>query len=201
MRDYMSNVELAKSILRRMEKGFADSPYVDMPSATSASEDMMMRAKEGAEELYEGERHNNDIISLTRRLMSVDVEKYHVNSKVLNKIADFVERNQETALSELKIEYKAKKSELFKKIDDYKKLREDTFSEEFDYERAKIHLYKDIQDFQNKLDFLEEIIFIIETYHIDDFEEKSRKKHNMATEDFDFSFINTLANEGGYGVQ
>jgi hypothetical protein len=112
-----------------------------------------------------------------------------------------VERNQETALSELKIEYKAKKSELLKKIDDYKKLREDTFSEEFDYERAKIHLYKDIQDFQNKLDFLEEIIFIIETYHIDDFEEKSRKKHNMATEDFDFSFINTLANEGGYGVQ
>jgi len=51
------------------------------------------------------------------------------------------------------------------------------------------------------LDFLEEIIYTLETYHIDNFEEKSRKRKKMATEDFDFSFINTLSNEGGYGVQ
>jgi len=100
MSDYMSNTELAKSLLRRMNKGFADSAYVDIPSATSANEDMMMRAKEGVEELYEGEGHNNDIISLSRRIMSIDADKYHVNSKIVNKIADFVERNQETALQE-----------------------------------------------------------------------------------------------------
>lgn len=191
----MKNKELAQRLLYNINKGFADSPYVDMPAATDASYEQRTRAQEGNESLDAKNRKEQRNIEITRHILSIDSEKYDVDIIMANKLAGYIEGNKD-AILELKMELGQKIKLYYVTAQKVKSLKAETYATEMDFIRAKQYETKKLQEFENRIQYVQDVIAILDDYSKLNAEEEEHKKVVDAEEDFDFSYMNTNGNNG-----
>lgn len=194
----MKDLKEAKRILEEISKNaFPAVEIMDMPSSTDSTREMDLRARDENESIFEDEQHNLNIIFLSRQLMAIDTKKYGVDKKIANKLVEYIERNEDTALQELKMEYGHRINEYNNNIQCSSRLKREEFASDIDYERTKAFNYKKLKEFENKLNYLYDIISLLEGFKMDEnhdrIKEKEKKKFQ---EDFDFSYLDTFWSQG-----
>ncbi len=192
----MNNKDKAQRLLYEMNKGFADSPYVDMPAGSDASPEQQMRAKEGNESLNSKDRKEQRSIELTRYILSIDSEKYDVDLTMSNALAGYIERNPETALKDIKMELGQRIKDYYKTAQKIKALKADNFATEMDFLRAKNHEIKGLKAFENRIEYVKRVVSILEMAVELNAEEEEHRKVVEATDDFDFSYMHSHGNNG-----
>lgn len=190
----MNNLEKAKELYDKLNKS-VDGPFLDIPAAVDASESDRLRAKEGTESIYDFERHNQEVISLSRVLMSVDTKYYGINRKTATRIVEYIERNEDTVLPEIVHEFNIKIKDYYDKVRLISKIKETDFATKDDYERALNFQRKKLVDFENKINYIAELIKILKSYK-EDGDVLNQEKDSGLMDKFDFSYIYSFFNEG-----
>lgn len=192
----MDNLSLAKNILQRMNKTNADSPYADMPPAYDSTDAQQLSAKFGNEAINIDDEHNLRTISLGRKLLSLDTHYFGISKKAAARLAEYIERNEDTVLEELKLEYGQKIKEFYAGIQELKSTQPTDYDSEISYERVVAERYKQLKDFESKVNYIAEVIRTVEEFQDDADTPTQEKQSKKFQEDFDFSFIHTFWNEG-----
>lgn len=190
----MNNLEKAKELYDKLNKS-VDGPFLDIPAAVDASEPDRLRAKEGNESIFETERHNQEVIALSRVLMAVDTKYYGINRKTATRIAEYIERNEDTVLPELIREFNVKVKDYYDKLRLISRIKETEFASKEDYERALDFQKKKIAEFQNKINYISELIKILKSYK-EEGDVLAQQKDSGMMDKFDFSLLNSFYNEG-----
>lgn len=191
----MDNVTRVKQILARLEKASQDMPWADMPAATDATESSKRAAKEGNEFINFDDEHNLRTIGLGRRLMSIDTAFYGVNKRAAAHLAEYIERNEETALEELKMEYRHKVKEYYSTLQAIRSINPADYAAEIDYQRVLAENYKKVKDMELKLEYISTVIRTVEDFKESE-DDESSKREKAFQEDFDFSYLHTFWTHG-----
>jgi hypothetical protein len=190
----MSSKKKTEKILNRMSKA-ADQEYDGLNSNSPT----LFPGADFNDSYRKVERQNMsdasgkifvDNLELSRRIMSVDHNKYNVDEDSSSKLLDYIEQNDFNVLDELKMELKMKQKELKQKMKQLVDVNIDDYISEEDYTRSMIYKKKELIAFSNKITYIKLVIDTIERYSseikdLEDYEALSAKPY-----DFSYNFTN-----------
>jgi hypothetical protein len=184
----------ALNALRRLEKSGTDvmdgltSNQPALYPGTNVVDNY--RAREAADITDMRQKRFIDNLELSRRLFEIDNKQYGVTDDIAHKLLDYMEQHEFNVIQELEMEYSIKRKALKKKAEELAEMNMEDYLTEEDYKRITLFKIKQINVYQNRLQYIGLIIKTLKDYIRELKETEDLPGARNAVNDFSYNFTN-----------
>lgn len=173
----ISNKNKATRVLQRLEK-YGETTWDGITPGTPAGVIDTYRAQEDSEFHLRHGKHYQDNVELSRRLMNIDNDYYHVSDEAAYKLLDYIEQNDFDVVDELNVEINKERKKFNAMKQELVGLDKKIFLSQEDYQRSMAYKIKQLRIFEKKMQYIR---YIIQT--INEFNEEIKNREYEAIED------------------